>query len=111
MELIQSLQLWESAVSNALPQIANEFQPKQPGFLIVALISGLIVGASFWGLGCDLMGRRWAWNLSLLFALVFGTIAAASNNWVTCCALIATSGFGIGGNSKLRALSRYEKYR
>ncbi|EXJ79526.1 hypothetical protein A1O3_07805 [Capronia epimyces CBS 606.96] len=91
-------QLWESSVSNALPEIANEFQPRRSGFLIVALMVGLILGASFWGLGCDLIGRRWAWNLSLLFACVFGLVAAGSNSWVTCCSLIALSGFGIGGN-------------
>lgn len=99
-----------SSVSNALPQIAVEFQPEMSGFLIVALITGLICGASFWGLGADLIGRRLAWNLSLLLACVFGTSAAGSNSWLTCCSLVSVAGFGIGGNRTLLAPHSERKY-
>jgi MFS family permease len=53
---------------------------------------GLCVGASFWGIGSDIMGRRLAFNLTLLIASVFGIAAGAAPSWwvffciVRCCA-------------------------
>jgi hypothetical protein len=46
-------QLWQTTVSDALAQVAVEFQPKHSAFLSLALIAGLTVGATFWGLGCE----------------------------------------------------------
>ncbi|KAJ9620738.1 uncharacterized protein PV06_03357 [Exophiala oligosperma] len=91
-------QLWQTTVSDALAQVAVEFTPKHSAFLSLALIAGLVVGASFWGLGADLIGRRLAFNLTLLIAGVFGTAAGAAPNFVGCAVLVSLCGFGVGGN-------------
>jgi MFS family permease len=46
----------------------------------------------------DLIGRRLAFNLTLLFAGVFGTAAGAANSFVSCAVLVSFCGFGVGGN-------------
>ncbi|EXJ57717.1 uncharacterized protein A1O5_12507 [Cladophialophora psammophila CBS 110553] len=91
-------QLWQTTVSDALAQVAVEFTPKHSAFLSLALIAGLVVGATFWGLGCDLIGRRLAFNLTLFLAGVFGTAAGAANSFVSCAVLVSFCGFGVGGN-------------
>ncbi|EXJ79431.1 hypothetical protein A1O3_08933 [Capronia epimyces CBS 606.96] len=91
-------QLWQTTISDALAQVAIEFTPQHSAFLSLALIAGLVVGASFWGLGCDLIGRRLAFNLTLLIAGIFGTAAGAAPNFVSCAVLVALCGFGVGGN-------------
>jgi MFS family permease len=45
-----------------------------------------------------LPGRRWAFNLTCLFASVFGLCLGASNNYNTFLVLTAFVGFGVGGN-------------
>lgn len=42
--------------------------------------------------------RRLAWNSTLLVSGIFGIAAGGANNFVTFCALIAMTGFGVGGN-------------
>ena len=44
------------------------------------------------------MGRRLAFNCTLLITSVFGTLAAYSTSWGMVCALVAALGFGVGGN-------------
>jgi MFS family permease len=63
-----------------------------------ALFTGLCVGASFWGIGSDIMGRRLAFNLTLLIASVFGIAAGAAPSWIGACGLFAALGVGVGGN-------------
>ncbi|KAK7680855.1 MFS sugar transporter [Cerrena zonata] len=70
-----------------------------PGsFLSLALNIGLFVGAVFWGLGCDIWGRRWSFNITLLIAGVFGLAAGGSNSFLTLASLLAVMGVGVGGN-------------
>jgi MFS family permease len=109
------LQLWQTTVSDALPQVGIEFNVKHSAFLSLALIAGLVVGASFWGLGStlntillveqtltkdpgDLIGRRLAFNLTLFIAGVFGLCAGAAPSFVGCAVLVSFIGFGVGGN-------------
>ncbi|KAF2174065.1 hypothetical protein M409DRAFT_16339 [Zasmidium cellare ATCC 36951] len=91
-------QLWQTTVSDALPQVGLEFHPQHEAFLSLALITGLVVGAWFWGFGCDLIGRRLAFNTTLFIAGVFGIAAGGANSFVTCASLCACIGFGVGGN-------------
>jgi hypothetical protein len=91
-------QLWQTTVSDALAQVAVEFQPQHSAFLSLALIAGLVCGAGFWGLGSDLIGRRLAFNLTLLIAAVFGIAAGAAPNFIACAVLVSFIGFGVGGN-------------
>jgi hypothetical protein len=91
-------QLWQTTVSDALPQVGIEFDPAHPAFLSLALIAGLVVGAGFWGFGADLIGRRLVFNTTLFIAGVFGIAAGGANSFVTCAVLCSFVGFGVGGN-------------
>ncbi|EOD52556.1 putative membrane transporter protein [Neofusicoccum parvum UCRNP2] len=52
----------------------------------------------FWGFGCDVFGRRWAFNLTLGITSVFGFIAAGSPNFAAIGCFAALWSFGVGGN-------------
>jgi MFS family permease len=81
---------------------------------------GLILGAFLWGISADIVGRRFAWNATLVVSGVFGIIAGASVNFTMSvlsplplsampthadaflysrwCAMVTMIGFGVGGN-------------
>jgi MFS family permease len=103
-------QLWQTTVSDALPQVGTEFNPPHSAFLSLALIAGLVVGAGFWGFGADLIGRRLVFNTTLLIAGVFGIAAGGANSFVSCAVLCSFIGFGVGGNRKpIRFNSWFER--
>ena len=52
----------------------------------------------FWGFGCDVFGRRWAFNLTIGVTAVFGLIAAGSPNFAAIGAFAALWSVGVGGN-------------
>jgi MFS family permease len=58
----------------------------------------MLVGALFWGLSADVIGRKHAFNYSLLISSIFTIIAGASPNWIALGAFISISAFGAGGN-------------
>ncbi|KAJ5605209.1 hypothetical protein N7510_010363 [Penicillium lagena] len=90
--------LWPIVTSLILPAIENEFHPAQGPFLTLAQNIGLLVGAVFWGFGCDIFGRRWAFNLTIGITGVFGLIAAGSPNFAAACVFAALWSVGVGGN-------------
>lgn len=57
-----------------------------------------MVGAAGWGIGSDLIGRRWAFNLTLLIAGVFGTAAGGAPGFAALATLAALWSVGVGGN-------------
>jgi MFS family permease len=59
---------------------------------------GLLVGAIFWSFGCDIWGRRWSFNLTLLITGVFGLAAGGAPDFIALASLIAVVGVGVGGN-------------
>jgi MFS family permease len=67
-------------------------------YTTLALFLGLCIGASFWGVMSDVVGRRLAFNCTLGIASVFGVAAGAAPNWIGSCALFACVGLGVGGN-------------
>ncbi|KAK0747979.1 major facilitator superfamily domain-containing protein [Apiosordaria backusii] len=75
--------LWPIATSLILPPIALEFLPSRPAYLTLAQNIGLLAGAIFWGFGCDIFGRKWAFNLTLGITAVFGMVAAALPNFAS----------------------------
>ncbi|KAE8162544.1 major facilitator superfamily domain-containing protein [Aspergillus tamarii] len=79
-------------------QAAYEFQPSYPKGLTIALYVGMLVGALFWGLSADIVGRRLAFNISLFICSAFTIVAGASPNWASLGFFIAFSAFGAGGN-------------
>jgi MFS family permease len=85
-------------VAIILPQVGKEFNPTHQTFLTLALYIGLILGAAFWGVGADLMGRQLAFNLTLFIAALFGTAAGGGPNFTGTAAMVACIGLGTGGN-------------
>jgi MFS family permease len=92
--------LWLQGVALTLPSMAEEFgiDSNQVRYTTLALFLGLCIGASFWGVMSDVVGRRFAFNGTLGIAGVFGVAAGAAPNWIGACALYACVGLGIGGN-------------
>lgn len=63
-----------------------------------ALFLGLSLGSSVWGIGSDYLGRRIAFNMTLLITSVFGIMAAYAQSWAGVCFFFAALGFGVGGS-------------
>jgi len=99
-----------------LAPVVNEFHFNGP-FLSLASNVGLLVGAVFWGLGCDIWGRRylrtllesfifhviprWSFNITLAIAGIFGLAAGGAPSFVALASLFAVIGVGVGGPSFL----------
>ncbi|OJA13521.1 hypothetical protein AZE42_10523 [Rhizopogon vesiculosus] len=66
-------------------------------FLLLASNIGLFVGAVFWGLGCDIWGRRWPFNITLFVSGIFGLAAGAAPSFVALVSLFAVVSFGSAG--------------
>jgi MFS family permease len=90
--------LWPIATSLIFTPVRNEFNPDRPPFLTLSQNIGLLFGAVFWGFGCDIFGRRWAFNLTIGITAVFGMIAAGSPNFAAIAVFAALWSVGVGGN-------------
>ncbi|KAI0169971.1 MFS general substrate transporter [Hypoxylon sp. FL1284] len=90
--------LWPIVTSLIFTPISNEFHPSRPPLLSLAQNIGLLAGAMFWGFGCDIFGRRWAFNLTLGLTAVWGMIAASTPNFAAIGCFAALWSFGVGGN-------------
>ena len=90
--------LWPIVASLILVPIDAEFKPKHPPLLTLAQTIGLLVGAMFWGFGCDLFGRRLAFNLTIAVTSVFGLAAAGAPNFAAIGIFAALWSVGVGGN-------------
>ncbi|KDQ59857.1 hypothetical protein JAAARDRAFT_33431 [Jaapia argillacea MUCL 33604] len=89
--------LWPIVTGLILTQVVNEFNFEGP-FLKLGQNIGLLVGAAFWGVGSDIWGRQWSFNITLFITGVFATAAGASNNYITLSSLAALWSVGVGGN-------------
>ncbi|KAI1331888.1 sugar transporter [Xylariaceae sp. FL0255] len=92
--------LWMQGVSLTLPSLSEEFgvSEKTVRYTTSSLYVGLSLGSAVWGMGADIMGRRIAFNLTLLITSIFGTLAVVAPNWPIVCILFALMGTGVGGN-------------
>ncbi|KAH6989567.1 major facilitator superfamily domain-containing protein [Ilyonectria sp. MPI-CAGE-AT-0026] len=90
--------LWPIVTSLIFTPIANEFAPAHPPLLTLAQNIGLLGGAMFWGFGCDIFGRKLAFNLTLGLTAVWGLVAAGSPSFAAIGAFAALWSFGVGGN-------------
>ncbi|KAK3320507.1 major facilitator superfamily domain-containing protein [Cercophora scortea] len=66
--------------------------------LTIAVYTGMLVGALFWGVTADAVGRRYAFNISLFICSMSAIIAGGMPNWASLGFWIACVGFGGGGN-------------
>lgn len=106
--------LWPVVTSLIFTPIVNEFAPDRPPLLQLAQNIGLLVGAMFWGkrlttsisrhksltrvgFGCDIFGRRWAFNITLGIVAVWGMIAGSANDFAAIGSFAALWSFGVGG--------------
>ncbi|KAJ4993135.1 MFS-type transporter PB1E7.08c 4 [Stagonosporopsis vannaccii] len=90
--------LWPIVTSLIFTPVRNEFRPNRPPFLTLSQNIGLLFGAVFWGFGCDIFGRRWAFNLTIGITAVFGMVAAGSPNFAAIGVFAALWSVGVGGN-------------
>ncbi|SPQ17931.1 dd240813-eb38-4042-aaf6-cc0899c88052 [Thermothielavioides terrestris] len=90
--------LWPIVTSLIFTPVTNEFLPGRPPLLTLSQNIGLLAGALFWGFGCDVFGRRWAFNLTLGITAVFGMAAAGSPTFAATGVFAALWSFGVGGN-------------
>lgn len=72
--------LWPIVTSLILPAIASEFNVARPPLLTLAQNIGLLAGAIVWGFGCDIWGRRIAFNATLGESLLMGVKQGMSRN-------------------------------
>ncbi|KAL9079619.1 MAG: hypothetical protein Q9157_001504 [Trypethelium eluteriae] len=79
-------------------QASYEFNPSWTKGLTAAVYVGMLVGALFWGLSADIIGRKFAFNFSLMVCSIFAIIAGASPNWIVLGLFACLSAFGGGGN-------------
>lgn len=78
--------------------ITNEFGPSRPPLLTLSQNIGLLAGATFWGFGCDIFGRRWAFNITLGLTALWGLIAGSAPSFAAIGSFAALWSFGVGGN-------------
>ncbi|KAI5310710.1 hypothetical protein KEM55_003071 [Ascosphaera atra] len=92
--------IWLQGVALTLPQLQLEFGVEENWvrFTTCSLFAGLTVGAAFWGIASDLVGRRIAFNVTLFICAAFGLASAGGPTWVGTCILYACLGLGVGGN-------------
>ncbi|KAI1098805.1 MFS general substrate transporter [Jackrogersella minutella] len=64
----------------------------------VATYVGMLIGALFWGMSADIIGRRWAFNISLFISSIATIVSGAAPNWASLGFFISMVGFGAGGN-------------
>ncbi|OAL44006.1 MFS general substrate transporter [Pyrenochaeta sp. DS3sAY3a] len=90
---------WSQGISAVRPAVANEFTDiVRLSFSSVAYYVGLIVGASFWGTTADFIGRKPAFNATILIGGIFACAVAGTQNFVAFCSLWAVIGTAAGGN-------------
>ncbi|KAF9232641.1 major facilitator superfamily domain-containing protein [Melanogaster broomeanus] len=90
--------IWPLLIGPIITPVIYEFKFLTVSFLFLAMNIGLLLGGVFWGLGCDIWGRRCSFNLTLLIAGVFCLAAGGSPDFITLTFLIAIVGVGVGGN-------------
>lgn len=86
------------AITIITPPVRNEFNIERIAFLTVAKYAGLVIGSSVWPMTADFIGRRTAFNITLLISSVAGLVGAGSPNFVAIATFCAFIGLGTGGN-------------
>ncbi|PIL22729.1 MFS general substrate transporter [Ganoderma sinense ZZ0214-1] len=89
--------LWPIVTGLILSPVVNEFGFQGP-FLKLGQNIGLLVGAAFWGVACDVWGRKWCFNITLFITGIFAIAAGGSPNSIALCSLAAVWSIGVGGN-------------
>lgn len=67
------------------------------------IYAGYLVGCIFWGTSADIIGRKWAFNVSLLLSSIFGFVVGGASSFPMYCLFLALSSFCLGGNLAIDA--------
>lgn len=80
------------------------YQFNQKFYTIVeAQYAGLFAGCIFWTFSSDLIGRKLAFNVTLLFSSLFGLLVGGMSSLATYCIMLVISCFLLGGNLAIDA--------
>ncbi|KAI9673533.1 MAG: hypothetical protein M1829_004040 [Trizodia sp. TS-e1964] len=92
--------LWAQALSLIASPMQQEFgfSDSEFGHVFTSFAAGLTAGAFIWGILVDIIGRRWAFNLTVLIASIFGLLMGSPSEYRIVVVLASFLGFGIGGN-------------
>lgn len=92
--------MWAQAFGLVMSPMQQElgFGPDQTGKLSTAFSIGLTAGAFVWGVLVDVIGRQWAFNLTVFIACAFGPFIGVPSTYNAILVLTSLTGFGIGGN-------------
>ncbi|KAF2661078.1 MFS general substrate transporter [Lophiostoma macrostomum CBS 122681] len=92
--------MWAQAFGLVLSPMQQElgFGSGQTGNLSTAFSSGLTAGAFVWGVLVDIVGRQWAFNLTVFISSIFGLCLGIPDSYNSILVLTAFCGFGVGGN-------------
>ncbi|CAK9437544.1 uncharacterized protein LODBEIA_P19220 [Lodderomyces beijingensis] len=93
---------WPVATSLVLPRLVEVDGVHAPSgkapYLTLAQNLGLLAGALFWSLSSDVIGRKWAFNLTFLVTGIWAVVAGGANNFAAVGSFAALWSFGVGGN-------------
>lgn len=92
--------LYAQAFGLVEPAMQHEFGygKKESGNIFSSFSAGLTAGAFVWGVLVDIIGRQYAFNLTVLISSVFGLCLAAPSTYNGVLVLTAFVGFGVCGN-------------
>ncbi|KAL8885333.1 MAG: hypothetical protein Q9215_006799 [Flavoplaca cf. flavocitrina] len=92
--------LYAQAFGLVAPAMKQElgFSTVAEGDLFSSFNAGLCAGAFVWGFLVDIIGRQYAFNLTVLISSIFGLCLGAPSNYSGILVLTAFVGFGVGGN-------------
>ncbi|OCF59469.1 hypothetical protein L486_02135 [Kwoniella mangroviensis CBS 10435] len=97
---------WAQGVGLAASAIYQEMgvSAGSQGVIFSCANAGLAVGALGFGLLVDIIGRKWAFNLTCLITSIFGLLLAAPKyNYAAICGIYFLASIGLGGNIPIDA--------
>ncbi|TPX31437.1 hypothetical protein SmJEL517_g05238 [Synchytrium microbalum] len=88
------------ALAIIIPQVQHEFDVPTAlsGLGSTSSFLGMLIGAGSFGILADIIGRRTAFNATLFLTCVFAFGSGLAPSFAALCGLLASMGFGIGGN-------------
>lgn len=72
--------------------------PGKGPYLVLAQNLGLLFGAAFWSLSADIIGRRWAFNLTFVIIGIWAVIAGSAPNFAALGVFASFWSVGVGGD-------------
>ena len=101
--------LWAQAFGLVVTPMQNEFgfDDTQMGYIFTSFSIGLTAGAFIWGILVDIIGRKPAFNYTVLISTVFGACLGLPNNYITVVVLTGLTGL----SSTIQLMRTYDLLR